>query len=75
MKGARPPEGFTDRLYEAFLRSGLTFTETSERTGIAYSTLHSYIYYGSCPNATALAKMCYAFKVSADWLLFGKETK
>lgn len=74
MKGSRPPIGFTDRLYDSFLKSGISFMDAYRKTGISYSTLHSYIYYGSCPNATALAKMCKLFGVSADYLLFGKET-
>lgn len=73
MKGATPPEGFTERLYKVFLDSGLTFAEATRRSRVSNSALHSYIYYGRCPNALALARMCKLFNVSADYLLFGKE--
>ena len=67
-----PPEGFTERLYRSFLKSGLEITQVSNMTGLARSSVYSYILDGVSPNVSALAKLCKVLGVSADYLLFGK---
>lgn len=68
-----PPEGFTERLYDTVLKSGLEITEISRKTGISRSSVYAYVINGYAPNITALAKLCKVLGVSADYLLFGKE--
>lgn len=66
-------EDFSSRLHDAYIKSGLEVTEISNRTKIARSSVYGYMYYGTTPNITALAKLCTVLGVSADYLLFGKE--
>lgn len=68
-----PPEGFTERLYETVLKSGLEITEISRKTGIPRTSVYCYVLNGTVPNVTVLAKMCKLLGVSADYLLFGEE--
>ena len=68
-----PPEGFTERLYESVIKSGLEITKISRTTGIPRTSLYAYVFDGVVPNITVLAKMCKLLGVSADYLLFGKE--
>lgn len=67
------PEGFSARLYESYIKSGLEITEISKRTKMARSSVYGYMYYGITPNITALAKLCVVLNIDADYLLFGKE--
>lgn len=66
-----PPEGFTKRLHQAWIDSDMEITQLSNITGISRSSVYAYIIDGCVPNATALASMCKALDVSADYLLFG----
>ena len=65
------PVGFSKRLYDAFVTSGLDVTEISKRTGISRSSVYGYMYYGITPNIKALIALCVVLKVSSDYLLFG----
>ena len=68
-----PPEGFTERLRDLWIMSGLTQGQIAQRIGYERKVVHAWIYGDHTPNVTALAKICYIFGVSADYLLFGKE--
>ena len=70
-----PPEGFTKRLHESVLKSGLEITLISKVTGIPRTSVYEYVINGVVPNVTALAKLCKILHVSADYLLFGEEVK
>lgn len=65
------PEGFGDRLYDAFMHSEKTVTEIANATGISRSSVYAYIYNNVPPNISNFAALCSALHVSADWLLFG----
>ena len=65
------PEGFRERLYDVFIKSGFTFTDLAKRTGISRSLLYAYMYDDIVPTITTLVKLCAIFNVSADYLLFG----
>ena len=67
-----PLDGFSDRLYEVYEKSGLSISEVSKRSGIARSSVHGYLYYDQSPTIAALARLCKVFNVTADYLLFGK---
>lgn len=68
-----PPEGFPERLKEAWLASGMTQKEVSERTGFERKSVSQWMYGAHVPNILALARLCRLFHVSADHLLFGEE--
>lgn len=67
------PEGFRERLYDVFIKSGITFTDLARRTGISKPLLYGYMYDDVVPTITTLAKLCGFFNISADYLLFGKK--
>lgn len=66
------PEGFSQRLYDTYIASGLEVTKISERTGISRSSVYGYMYYGITPHINALAKLCKVLNVTSDYLLFGE---
>ena len=66
-----PLSGFTERLNDAFLKSGLTQMKLAERIGVERKTVINYLYGVSEPQASVLGKMCETLHVSADYLLFG----
>ena len=68
-----PPVGFSERLYNAWVNSGLDLTELSRRSGVARSSLYYYMYDGVSPNISVFARICKVLKVSSDFILFGKE--
>lgn len=72
-KEKRQLQGFAWRLYHEWVRSGLTQKEAAGRIGYERKTFRLWIYGDTVPNVLALAKLCRLFKVSADYLLFGKE--
>lgn len=67
------PEGFTERLKELWLLSGLTQIEIAQRIGYDRKSIAAWINGDYVPNILALARLCSVFNVSADYLLFGKE--
>ena len=69
-----PLEGFAGRLRELWLASGKTQKEIAHQIGASRSAFAHYIYEDGMPNALYLARLCIVFHVSADYLLFGKET-
>lgn len=68
-----PPEGFSKRLRELWLTSGLTQVQIAQQIGYERKMVHAWIYGDYAPNITALAGLCRIFGVSADYLLFGKD--
>ena len=69
----RPPIGFGERLREAFYKTGLSSTDLEKRYGVNHSNLYDYMTERMAPTVPTLAVLCRALKVSADYLLFGKE--
>jgi transcriptional regulator with XRE-family HTH domain len=60
-----------------FLRrhKSLSLNELSEAIGISRSNLNRYERDLSRPTAEYIGKICKYYKVSADYLLFGKDTR
>ena len=73
MRARRPLMGFTERLYDEWLKSGLTQRQLGEYSGVNRKAISGYVNGASVPDATTLGKMCKALNVSADFLLFGKD--
>lgn len=69
----RPLLGFTERLYDEWIASGLTQKQLGEYAGVNRKAISGYVNGYSVPDATTLGKMCKALNASADYLLFGKE--
>lgn len=69
------PEGFSKRLRDLWLLSGLTQTEVASRIGYERKSICAWMNGDCAPNILALARLCSVFNVSADYLLFGKEKK
>lgn len=67
------PEGFSKRLYDSWLYSGVELTELAKRTGVSRSTVYGYIYCGVNPNFSAIAKIAKVLNVSLDYLAFEKQ--
>lgn len=68
-----PLEGFAERLRDLWLKSGKTQKEIARQMGVKRTTLASYLYADTMPNALCLVRLCEIFQVSADYLLFGKQ--
>lgn len=66
-----PPPGFTERLRDAILSSGMMITEIAEQTKLSRPLIYSYAYDGVVPSTTSLYKLCLVLHISADYLLFG----
>ncbi len=66
-------EGFPERLEGLYIKSGLSQKEFARRAGINRKSLREYIDGCGSPSIQTLAHICAAYKVSADYLLFGKE--
>ena len=67
-----PLQGFTQRLRKAWIESNLSQGKVAEICGVNRKAIGSYVNGNTVPDATTLGKMCELFKVSADWLLFGR---
>lgn len=65
--------GFSERLEEAFLASGMSKKEFAEKIGKERKAVYLYLDGTTPPDTFTLAKICVVLKVSADWLLFGKK--
>lgn len=63
--------GFSHRLRDARIRSGLTIAEAATACQIPMPTLEAYLYRQHLPTASALFKIAVGLGVSSDWLLFG----
>jgi transcriptional regulator with XRE-family HTH domain len=62
-----------DRLQDAIRSSGLSLRELSEQSGVPYASLRDYASGKKMPGMNAFASIVKACRVSADWVLFGKE--
>lgn len=71
----RPPEGFGERLRESIYKSGYSTSELERMTRINHSNISEYMTERMAPSAWTLALLCKTLKVSADYLLFGKEVE
>ena len=71
----RPPEGFGERLREAIYKSGYSTNELERLSGVNHSNISQYTSEEMAPSAWTLASLCKVLKVSADYLLFGKQIR
>lgn len=67
------PVGFSKRLKEVWLASGMTQGEVSRRIGYERKSISAWMNGDHVPSILALARLCKLFHVSADHLLFGEE--
>lgn len=67
----RPPEGFGERLRDAWYKSGYSLTELENKTGINHGSISRYMSEEMAPTVITLAILCKTLRVSADYLLFG----
>lgn len=66
-------EGFSERLNETILKSGISMRDLTKRLGTDHSTVRSWMVMRAQPNIRSLAKLCLILDVSADYLIYGKE--
>ena len=66
-------EGFSERLNETILKSGISMRDLAERLGTDHSTVRSWMVMRAQPNIRSLAKLCLILDVSADYLIYGKD--
>lgn len=66
------PQGFSKRLSDTILSSGMSITEIAKRADVARSLIYHYAYDGVVPSSASLARLCLVLHVSSDFLLFGK---
>lgn len=66
-------EEIGDRLTELRADRGYTQRSVSAIIGIAESTIVSWEHGLHMPSAVLLAKLCKLYKVSADYIIFGKD--
>lgn len=69
----RPLEGFGERLREAIYGSGYSTNQLEKLCNVNHSNISRYMTEDMAPSAWTLASLCKVLKVSADYLLFGKE--
>lgn len=62
----------TQRLRDAWLKSGLTQGQIAERVGCERKTINSMMTGNYVCNVTVFAKTCKVLGVSADWILYGE---
>lgn len=64
----------SDRLRLLMSAHKLTISEMAEKAGVSKSAMEKYLAGPSSPRATAIASICSALNVDADWLLLGRES-
>lgn len=62
-------ESFKDRINILYRDLGISASAMARIAGLSSASLNFYLNGERRPDATALAKLCKAFNVSADWLL------
>lgn len=67
------PDSFHARLRDLWLASGLTQKQIAERICADRKSVSKWISGEFNPNLLYFMRLCRLFRVSADWLLFGKE--
>lgn len=65
------PEGFTERLNEAMAKAGTNKKELALKTGYNRKSIYAWCSGDFAPNALAIARICKALHVSADYLILG----
>lgn len=68
-------EGFTERLNEEFIKSGMSIKGLAGKMHTDHSTVRAWLEGRNQPKALSLARLCMALGISADHLLFGKGEK
>lgn len=61
------------RLKEKFEKSGLSYEEVSEKSGVSLSSLKRYFRYGKVPTMRTLLKLNRAFDFSFEYIFQRKD--
>ena len=69
------PEGFQQRLYDLWLKSGLTQKQLADKVGRERKAIIMYLHGDVAPDILVLSKLCVALHTTADYLIFGKVNK
>lgn len=65
--------GFSERLSSAMAIRKINNTELAKMLEIDRKTVSSWVNGYNTPNCVILAELCMILRLSANWLLFGKE--
>lgn len=63
-----------ERIIQARKQAGLTQEQLGEKLGVSRQAVSKWESGQSNPDVTYIAEMCRLFEVTADWLLFGKNS-
>ena len=74
MRDNYSPEGLTERLNKLCNESELTQNQIADQIGVKRLALHRWREGARTPSALMVARLCKLFGVSADYLLFGKDS-
>ena len=66
-------QGFPERMEELYINTGLTQVEFARRAGFNRKAIREYMDGTGSPSMLTIMRICAAYNVSADYLLFGKE--
>ena len=66
-----PPKGFPERMTKCIEDNNTNCVQLAKVLGVDRKRLYDYKNGVSVPDITIFAKMCKAFNVTADYLLFG----
>lgn len=72
-KNNYPPEGFTERLKDSWLKSGMSQKQVALKIGCDRKSIFNWMEGINIPDIRKLYYLCRLFNVSADYLLFGEE--
>lgn len=74
MRDNYSPEGLAERLNKLCSESELTQDQIAQRVGVKRTSLHRWREGARTPSILMVARLCKLFGVSADYLLFGKDS-
>lgn len=69
----QPPIGMPERITKCIEENKMNCCQLARIIGVDRKRIYDYKNGVSVPDTAILAKMCKIFKVSADYLIFGKE--
>lgn len=72
MRQNYPPEGFSDRLKETILKSGMGVYDIARLSNIKPQNIYHHMNGVATPSLTSFVHLCAVLNVSADYLLFGR---
>lgn len=65
------PEGLTERINEVMKKAGVNKKTLAGMTGYDRKSVYAWCSGDNAPNALAIARICKALHVSADYLILG----